>query len=551
MLHSHLPWLLGHGRWPHGTDWLCEAVLNSYLPLLRVLAVRAPAAPRRLTIGITPVLAAQLGNPGFRPLMEEYLLERLSASERLTLNLRAGGEDSLLHAALWWRERIVTARDHFHALEGDLTGALAKLERDGAIELMSSAATHAYLPLLRRDESVRLQIRAGRAEHTRLFGTEPRGCWLPECGYRPAVRRELGGRPTVQPGIEDHLAAAGYRWFLVDAHVARAGLPLGAYGDVPLGLERFGAGRSGWSARPPWNMTRSPRQAYGVPCSRGFLDVLVRDPDVSLQVWSRQHGYPGDSWYLEFHKIRWPEGFRLWRVTGPVDLGAKQPYVPERAFSRAHAHAAHFASLLAARGSGDGDGAVIVAPFDTELFGHWWLEGSEFLAALFDELARYEGLAATTASDHLAAHPPVQSVHLRAGSWGADGDDRMWLNPGTEWTWQRLWDLEDAFWHAACRAIKSGTMLPVLAQAAREMMLAQASDWQFMITTGSVPDYGAARFLMHCENAEALVAAMDPARADAVPGALALADRLAGRHPLFPGVLGEIEAICRSSPDIE
>jgi 1,4-alpha-glucan branching enzyme len=117
---------------------------------------------------------------------------------------------------------------------------------------------------------------------------------------------------------------------------------------------------------------RSPYRAYRVtpPGAKPSVAALVRDPRSSMQVWSRHRGYPGDEWYLEFHKIRWPGGLKLWRVTGPdVDLGAKRAYQPAAALGRVREHARHFAHLLAGIASERGAG-LVVAPFDTELFGH-------------------------------------------------------------------------------------------------------------------------------------------------------------------------------------
>src|SRR5260370_1449226 len=232
-LHSHLPYVLHHGRWPHGSDWLCEAALDSYLPLLEQLqALAAYDTPAPLTIRFTPVLAT----------------------------------------------------------------------------------------LLARDESIRLQLAVGRREHGRLFGRDPVGCWLPECAYRP--------RAGTRPGIEEHLAAAGFRYFFTDAHLAQAGEPLGTYAEVPLGAERFDVERAdtpaGTAARP----VRSAYRAYRVtpPRAKPSVAALVRDPRSSMQVWSRHRGYPGDEWYLEFHKIRWPGGLKLWRGTGPpAALRAHRP----------------------------------------------------------------------------------------------------------------------------------------------------------------------------------------------------------------------------------
>jgi 1,4-alpha-glucan branching enzyme len=264
-----------------------------------------------------------------------------------------------------------------------------------------------------------------------------------------------------------------------------------------------------------------------------------------MQVWSRFEGYPGDGAYLEFHKMRWPGGLKLWRVTGPsVDLGAKEAYDPRVALDHARGHADHFAGLLggiAAAESQRRDG-VIVAPFDTELFGHWWYEGPEFLGAVYRALRGRPDVLPTTGSQHLSRAPSRMTIRMPTGSWGANGDFSMWLSDQTAWTWERLWPLEERFWDVAPAALASEDTRFILAQAARELLLAQSSDWQFIISTGAAADYGERRFREHCADTEELVAAL----VDGSPSALGRGHRraaeLAERDALFPDVVPAIAA---------
>ena len=553
-LHSHLPYVLHHGRWPHGSDWLCEAALDSYLPLLEKLReLAAQGTPAPVTIGFTPVLANQLANPEFVKELETFFDQRQAMCAEAPAALAAAGDSGLAPLVEFWKSHLRRLRDLFQAIDCDIVTAFRRLQDGGHLEIIGSAATHGYLPLLARDESIRLQLAVGRNEHRRLFGRAPAGCWLPECAYRP--------RADGRPGIEEHLAAAGFQYFFTDAHLAQAGGPLGTYGEVPLGAERFDAEPPEAPSKPAAAPVRSPYRAYRVTPARAKRSVaaLVRDPKSSMQVWSRHHGYPGDEWYLEFHKIRWPGGLKLWRVTGPnVDLGGKRAYEPAAALGRAADHARHFAHLLtgiaaapweAGRGSGaageaGGRGAanragVVVAPFDTELFGHWWFEGVDFLAAVYRELRHHPGVRAATASRYLGDHPPRVGVRLAEGSWGVNGDHSMWLNDRTAWTWPRLHALEGAFWKAAPAALAAPGARPALAQAARELLLAQASDWQFMISTGAVPDYAERRFKLHCDDAERLVAALTSASSDGVR----LATELEQRDGLFPNVLEAVAEV--------
>jgi len=543
-LHSHLPWVLNHGRWPHGSDWLCEAALDTYLPLieqLRALETERVAAP--LTIGVTPVLANQLVSPTFVGEMEAFFAQRLMACDEARMALAATVEEHLVPRVEFWRARLTRLRRLFSDLGGDIVSAIRSLEESGRIETITSAATHGFLPLLARDESIRLQLAVGRAEHRRLFGRLPQGIWLPECAYRPRGPWQpwsSAPRPGVRRGIEEHLGDAGFRFFFVDSHLASAGRPLGIYGDPAT---RAVVQRSGDRTDGPGH--RSPYRSYEVaPWRPDGIAALVRDPRSSMQVWSRFHGYPGDGAYLEFHKMRWPGGLKLWRVTGDgVDLGDKGPYDPDEARARAQEHAEHFAGLLAGIATSERQrrGGVIVAPFDTELFGHWWFEGTEWLGGVYRSLAREgRGVRPLTASRHLAEHPVRQPIAMPPGSWGANGDFSMWLGETTVWTWERVWALEETFWDAVPVAIERPAARPVLAQAAREMLLAQASDWQFIISTGAAADYAERRLRQHCDDAEALLAALLPGAEARLAEAQATAEALHRRDDIFPDILSAV-----------
>jgi 1,4-alpha-glucan branching enzyme len=540
-LHGHLPYVLQHGRWPHGSVWLCEAAFDSYLPLiesLQALEREKIAAP--ITLGITPVLANQLAHPAFVSEFEAYMARRIEGAAGAPAHLSATGDGQLVPIARFWHERLTRLLSLFRSLDGDLVGAFRKFEDRGRIELISSAATHGFLPLFARDESIRLQLAVGVAEHKRLFGRAPTGCWLPECAYRPGGPwGPAGARPQAyRAGTDEHLAAAGYRYFFVDTHLVRAGEALG-YPDVDA---------------IPVTGERTPYVAYRVASAKRRahdLFALVRDPKASSQVWSRAQGYPGDEWYLEFHKIRWPDGLRLWRVTGSgVDLGGKQRYDPGAASNSARNHAEHFASVLretAQRIAAEKPGRapqpppVVTAPFDAELFGHWWFEGVDFVEQLYRQLAR-NGVRPVTARQHIGDGKSRPTIQLTEGSWGKNGDFSMWLNEQTSWTWKRLWALEEAYWAVAAKALKGGPKpRAVLAQATRSMLLAQASDWQFIISTGEAADYANQRFDEHCGQAEDLVRALANGKID--DATMQRVEALGAQDSVFPNVLRSIAEV--------
>lgn len=550
MLHSHLPYVLNHGRWPHGSDWLCEAALGTYLPLvdkLRQLERGNTAAP--VTLGVTPVLANQLAHPAFAVELDRYIDQRLAACAETAASISGTPgtpEAPLLPLVEFWDRRLRRLRELRDELGDGLVGEFRRLQDAERLELTTSAATHAVLPLLGRDESIRLQLLLGRREHRRLFGADPAGCWIPECAYRPrGMWSPLPGAngAGVRRGIEEHVADAGFRYFFTDAHMANAGAPLGVYGELFAGeAEKVAApATEGSTAR------QTPYRAYRVGGARAPVGVatLVRDPRSTMKVWSRGEGYPGDGAYLEFHKLRWPGGLRLWRVTSRESrLGDKAPYdaVAARLMARAHARdfAAGLSAIAAIRGSRE---SVIAAPFDTELFGHWWFEGPDFLGDLYAELPHHPHVRAATASEHLDSHATRAATRLARGSWGRDGDFSMWLNERVNWIWPQVWALEDEFWELAPVAVAHERAHELLAQAARSLLLLQSSDWPFIISTGEVADYADRRVRGHAAETRELLGALRAVLAggEARVGQ-ALARALHLRDDVFPDIVPSIVA---------
>jgi len=537
VLHTHLPWVLGHGRWPHGESWLYEAAAECYLPILRLLA-RLETEDRKgsVTLGVTPVLAEMLSTPRFRDGFLAYLGERAGRADADRREFETSGDEYARGAAVAWSEFYKRAKEDFlEKYNGDLLSALVRLQESGRIEIIVSAATHGYLPLLGRDESIEAQLGIGITSYRRRFGRRPRGIWLPECAYRPgyAWSRPVGpARAWLRPGLEEFLARKGLRYFFVDTHLVAGGAPIGTYEDR-LAERRLDAAREGTGL--------SPNEPYAITASRRRkVAVLARDPRSSVQVWSADYGYPGDGAYLEFHRKHGRDGLLYWRVTDRrIPLAEKVPYDPMAAKERAEAHAEHFASLVIDRlreyQEATGRTGVVVAPFDTELFGHWWFEGPQWLESV---LRRLEGqVEVATASSFLAKHPPRSAIRLPEGSWGQGGHHWVWLNDGTRWIWEEVYRAEDAFLEAsrAARGQRKPIIRRILTQLARELLLLESSDWPFLITTVAAKDYAEARVKEHIEAFDRLASMLPQARA----GTLSPEDRawlttIEARDSLFP-----------------
>jgi len=532
-----------------------EVAAGCYLPLLDAIDdAAARGGSPRITLDISPVLAGQLAAPAFRSEFEEYLRARISSARENRQGFAAANQPELAHLAEGWEGFYRDRLQQFERLNGDLVGALRALADQGHVTLITCAATHGYLPLLSREESIALQLRVAVAAHRRHFGRAPDGIWLPECAYRPRyewtppVGPHKGGGRVRRRGIEEFMADAGLKFFITDVHLMRGGSPLSAYRDYYPALQQLSGPQP-----PSYRPDRTPYRPYLVASrgGHGTATAFVRDPDSTLQVWSRDRGYPGDGSYLEFHKKHFPGGLRYWRVTdAKVDLGGKQLYEPARAQERVQAHAGHFVDLL--RGvltaNPEGPHAVVCSPYDTELFGHWWFEGPRWLAEVFARLPQAR-IAPVDCVTYLETYPPDTTITLLEGSWGEGGDHRVWLNPHTEWTWERIYAAEDEFWTLARQAGTYATepARRVASQLARELLLMQASDWQFLITTWAARDYAEARIAEHHATFTRLAQAL---RRLLAGGAMPPAEEeflaaCEAQDFLFPDILSHVAEACR------
>ena len=203
VLHSHLPYVLGHGRWPHGADWLNEAAAESYIPLLNVMnRLVAEGISPKMTIGLSPVLAEQLADEQFKDEFVHYLEQKIDAAVDDRAHFLTYHYTHLAELAKLWQEFYDRILEVFRVTyNSDIIGAFKKLQDAGHIEIITCAATHGYFPLLSQDSSLQAQTKMAVKSYTRMFGRKPRGMWLPECAYRPRyawtppVPSKAGRRP--------------------------------------------------------------------------------------------------------------------------------------------------------------------------------------------------------------------------------------------------------------------------------------------------------------------------------------------------------------------
>jgi 1,4-alpha-glucan branching enzyme len=512
VLHSHLPYVLSHGRWPHGTDWLNEASAETYVPLINVIKrLASEGIASKITLGVTPILAEQLSSPVFVDGFISYLKQKIEASRDDIKEFERHGQKDLTKLAVMWESCYADIYESFvSGCRSDIIGELRRLKDSGAVEIITSAATHGYLPLLGYDECVRAQIETGARTHTRHFGTRPSGIWLPECAYRPGYFWEFPvegtGEGYRRRGIEEFLSDAAISYFVVDSHLLEGGKAVGAYLDRFDGLKEIWDRFMSEYRETVVDEPRSPYESYAVSSFEGpkTASIFTRDPKSALVVWSGEHGYPGDGNYLDFHKKHFPGGNRYWKVTGSkVDLGDKQVYDPRIIQDRIQENAGHFAGLVRNTLSDFSHTyhrpGIVTAPYDTELFGHWWFEGPRFIYQVIKEFAADPKVRLTTLTEHHESFPPRRVVSIPEGSWGEGGFHWIWFNDWTKWTWKHIYEAEKTMIDLADGSPKTANPgLPrVLAQAARELLLLESSDWQFLISTWSARDYAEMRFSEH------------------------------------------------------
>jgi 1,4-alpha-glucan branching enzyme len=439
VLHSHMPYVEGFGTWPFGEEWLWEAVACVYLPLLEVL----DGAP--VTLGLTPVLCDQLEamteDAGERYL--RFLREiRAAIHDEDAEALEHAGEQALAAEVRRSAEDYAWAAEAFERHGRDLISAFGSLEH---VELWTSAATHAVLPLVATDAGRRLQLATGIASHVRRFGGFGGGLWLPECAYEPGLEREL----------VDH----GVRAFCVDQTAVH--------------------GRG------------APQHLEPVATEAGPVAVPIDWQAIEL-VWNAREGYPASDAYRDYHH-RTLHDLKPWDNAG-------RPYDRPAATALAEEHARDF---VARAGERLRDGGLLCCALDTELLGHWWYEGPIWLRAALDEAAR-QGIELVTVSEALE-RVDIAERPLAPSTWGAGKDLATWDSPGVA---ELAFEARRAELRTVAAAAAHHEPRAALERAARELLSLQASDWAFMVTRALASDYPLRRVEEHARSHDAAIAAL-------------------------------------------
>jgi 1,4-alpha-glucan branching enzyme len=480
VLHAHLPFVR-HPEYDRFLEenWLFEAVSETYLPFLRMCnRLKEDGVRFKLTLSISPTLSAMLSDDLLQDRYIGHLHRMIELGEKEIVRTRNQPEFS--HLAKMYKDLFETNLEDFtHTYRNNILRGFRSLEKEGYLEIITTAATHAFLPLYEAyPEALEAQVQTSVLDYSRKFGKNPKGFWLPEFGY--------------YPGIEEVLRKNGIEYFFTSAHgilFSNQKVPYGVYAPLtlPNGVHAFG-----------------------------------RDYPASNAVWSKERGYPGDADYREFYHdigyslpldyvrpyihepdVRVCTGYKYYAVTGETEN--KRPYDPEAAKRKVLEHAENFLynrkkHLRRFEGLLDRP-PLIVAPFDAELFGHWWFEGIDWLEQVIRRLQTCESLSLVTPEDYLKQYPRCQEGTPSFSSWGNNGYADVWLDGSNDWIYRHIHKSIERMSELVHRYPNvNGLKLRTLNQAAREVMLAMASDWPFIMKTGTTVAYAERRVKEHLYN---------------------------------------------------
>ncbi len=492
ILHAHLPFIYHpEYREPLEEDWLHEAVRETYLPLLHVFRnLISSGVNFRITVSFSGSLISMLTND----LLKERIYNKLKKSLKLAeMELERTKKESpeFFPAAQMYYNLFSDNLKLFEELNGDILKGYKMLAESGYIELMSANATHAFSPLIAIDRAgeiaIKNQIEIAVRTFQDYFGWTPKGMWLPECAYAR--------------NIDKFLLENGIKYTILEYHGILYGEPYPVYGtfmpyETPEGLVVFG-----------------------------------RDFESSKQVWSAKEGYPGDFDYREFYRdigydlpmdyirefihesgLRKDTGIKYYRITGVnVPLSDKQPYIPKNARAKASTHAGNFIFNREKQIEywyhtiNRDQPLVITAPYDAELFGHWWFEGPLFLEDVFRKLheANSKVVGSITPSEYLERWgDSLEELSPNPSSWGWKGYYEVWLNGSNDYIYRHLHIAANEMVKIATEYADKADKLTesALNQAVRELLQAQCSDWPFIMFTGTVVQYARDRFRKHITN---------------------------------------------------
>ncbi len=486
VLHAHLPFV----REPEYEFffeelWFYEAMIETYLPLLDIYTrLLDEGVDFNLTMSITPPLMEMMSDDLLQERFRKHFDKLLQLADKEVWRTRF--DERLNKTARMYQEKLNRYRKLYDKYGGRVLQGFRAIQETGKLEIITCGATHGFLPLLNVNEkAVEAQIKIAVDTYLKYMGRFPNGIWLPECAY--------------YPGLEKILSKYGIKFFIMETH--------GVLFSKPKPI----------------------RGVYApVFCKEAPVAAFARDVESSKAVWSAQEGYPGDFDYREFYRdigydlefdyikdyihpdgIRINTGFKYHRITGNVPLDKKDFYDPDKALEKAAMHAGNFMfnreKQVEWLSNYIDRKPIIVAPYDAELFGHWWYEGPDFLYFLFKKMHYdQDNIKTINLRQYLEKYPENQLVEPAFSSWGYKGYCEVWLNGTNDWIYPHLHIIADRMVEMATKFRTSwgrGDLIDrTLKQMARELLLAQSSDWAFLIKMGTAVEYSTKRTRQHVWN---------------------------------------------------
>ena len=468
VLHAHLPYVRKHEKNSLEEDWLFQAIIECYIPLLQVLesCKKQNSSNTKLTISLSPTLLSLLQNKQIKKNFSSWIKTRKEFLTDLPHKERAASEflmRNINNNYLYWEK-----------CNGNLIERFKKLFITGNLDIITCAATHGYLPILRENpETVLGQIKTAIRSHETIFGTRPLGIWLPECAY--------------YENLDAILINCGIRYAVLDGHGILNGSPRPRYG------------------------------VYAPICSKKGVAFFGRDSESTLPVWSSREGFPGNPAYREFHKdLGWdlssselqkkgittsrPLGLKFYKITNEkASLGKKEFYIEEEAIKKVEEHADQYLlsrSKQLENLSLSSFDPLLIAPFDAELFGHWWYEGPKFIENILSKSMQYS-IKLTNLKEVLLKKPNLQICDPSPSSWGQGGYHNYWLNDKNAWIVPEITKAGSTFVELSFKEFNDDLSIRLLKQAARELLLSESSDWSFILKAGTTTELAKERIDRH------------------------------------------------------
>ena len=469
VLHAHLPYVKKNEKNSLEEDWLFQAILECYIPLLQAIESSKKENPlnTKLTISLSPTLLSLLDNKQIQKTFPFWIKTRNDFLSELPPKEK--------NACAFLAKNLNEKYSYWEECSGNLIDKFRVLNKSGNLDILTCAATHGYLPILRENpETVKGQIKTAIRSHENIFGTKPLGIWLPECAY--------------YENLDEILFNSGIRYTILDGH----------------GI-----------------LNATPRPRYGVYapiCSKKGVAFFGRDSESTLPVWSAKDGFPGDRVYREFHKdLGWelpatklqekgissqrPLGLKFHKITDEnVPLGKKEFYLETEAIKKAEEHAEVYLQArlkqLEKLTLSSSFNPLLVAPFDAELFGHWWYEGPIFLKNIFKNASTYS-IKLTNLKEFLIPSPNLQICDPSPSSWGQGGYHNCWINDANAWIVPEITKAGSTFVDLCKKNINSDLSTRLFKQAARELLLSQSSDWSFILRAGTTTELAKERIERH------------------------------------------------------